>query len=41
MEGGGSNKKQYILTVPQETERSLFSQKTLNIADPHSSSSFI
>lgn len=39
IEGGGSNKNHYILTVPQETQRSLFSQKTLNIADPQSSSS--
>lgn len=29
----------YILTVPQETQRSLFSQKTLNLAEPHSSDS--
>lgn len=41
MEGGRSNKNHYILTVPQETQRSLFSQKTVNIADPQSGSSFI
>lgn len=41
IEGGGRNKQHYIPTVPQETQRSLFSQKTLNIADAQSSSSII